>query len=188
MYLLGQCCGIIGTMITIVQPQFKKKEQISICCILVNTMSALNFALIGQTGSAVFLCLVAIVQAMVSIWHERRDTEISSLETILFFILYVGFGFYGMIASEGFVWAINGRNLLELLPIIGALMLMLSVFARGEQRTRLFLLLNGAAWAVYTASIGATAFFTAVAAMLSSIIALWKYRASSALRSGSSAR
>ena len=46
------------------------------------------------------------------------------METTLFFTLYVGFGFYGMITSEDFVWAINRHNLLELLPIIGALMLL----------------------------------------------------------------
>ncbi len=177
MYILGQICGVIGTIITILQPQFQKKEQILICSILVNLMSALNFALIGQTGSAVFLCLIAIVQSMVSMWHERRKTEVSSPETILFFLLYVGFGFYGMITSDGFVWTINRHNLLELLPIIGALMLMLSVFAKGEQKTRLFLFFNGASWAIYTAIIGATAFFTAVAAMVSSSIALWKFRA-----------
>ena len=176
MYLWGQICGIVGTIITIIQPQFKKKEQILICCILVNTMNALNFALIGQTGSAVFLCLVAIVQSISSIWHERQRTGISPLETALFFVLYVGFGFYGMIASEGFVWAINRHNLLELLPIIGALMLMLSVFAKGEQRTRLFLFFNGAAWCLYTAIVGAAVFFTTVASMISTAIAMWKYR------------
>ena len=141
-----------------------------------NAMNGLNFLLIGQAGSAVFLCLVAIVQSLVSMWHERRKTAVSSLETILFFVLYVGFGFYGMFSSEGFVWALNWHNLLELLPVVGALMLMLSVFTKDEQRTRVYLLLNGAAWAVYTAVIGATAFFAATAAMISTVVALWKYR------------
>ena len=177
MYILGQVCGIIGTIITIIQPQFRKKEQILLCCILVNGMSALNYALIGQTGSAVSLCAIAMVQAMISIVHERRHTEVYKWETILFFFLYMGAGFYGMITSNGFVWSINRHNLLELLPIIGALLLMLSVFAKGEQKTRGFLFLNGAVWAIYTAIIGATAFFTAVAAMVSSATAMWKYRA-----------
>ncbi len=179
MYFLGQLCGLIGTVITILQPQFQKKEQILVCGILVNTMSASNFALIGQTGSAVSLCLLSIVQSLVSIWHERRKTGVSVQETVLFLFLYLGFGFYGMISSDGFVWAINRHNLLELLPIVGALMLMLSVFAKGEQRTRWFLLLNGASWVVYTAIIGATTFFTSAASMLSTIIALWKHRADS---------
>ena len=176
MYILGQLCGIIATVITLIQPQFRRKEQILLCTMLNNAMNGLNFLLIGQAGSAVFLCLVAIVQSLVSMWHERRKTAVSSLETILFFVLYVGFGFWGMVSSEGFVWAINLHNLLELLPILGALMLMLSVFARGEQMTRVYLLLNGTAWAVYTAVIGATAFFSATASMISAAIALRKYR------------
>lgn len=176
MYILGQLCGIAATIITLVQPQFRRKEQILLCTTLNNAMNGLNFLLIGQAGSAVFLCLVAIVQSIVSMWHERRKTAVSPPETILFFVLYVGFGFYGMISSEGFVWALNRHNLLELLPIVGALMLMLSVFAKGEQRTRGYLLLNGAAWAVYTAVIGATAFFASTASMVSTAIALWKYR------------
>ena len=177
MYLLGQICGIIGTVITIIQPQFRSKVQILICCILVNTMNALNFALIGESGSAVYLCLIAIVQSMISILHERRGTAVSLFESVVFFFLYIGFGFFGMISAENFVWEVSGANILELLPIIGALMLMLSVFAEGEQRTRLFLLLNGASWMVYTAVIGAAVFFSCLASVISSIIALWKHRA-----------
>ena len=176
MYLLGQICGIIGTIVTILQPQFRKKVQILICCILVNAMNGLNFALIGQGGSSVFLCLVAILQSMVSIFHEKRETAVSSLESVVFFFLYIGLGFFGMVSAENFVWEISGANLLELLPIIGALMLMFSVFAKGEQRTRLFLLLNGACWVVYTAMIGAMAFFSCLASVISSVIALWKHR------------
>ena len=176
MYVLGQACGVVGTVITLLQPQFRRKEHILICTMLNNAMNGLNFLLIGQTGSAVFLCLVAIVQSMISMRHERQKTVVSYSETILFFLLYVGFGFYGMISTEGFVWAINMQNLIELLPIVGALMLMLSVFAKSEQRTRVFLLLNGASWAVYSAIIGATAFFSATASMISAAIALWKYR------------
>ena len=55
-------------------------------------------------------------------------------------------------------------------------MLMLSVFAKTEQKTRFFLFLNGSAWLVYTAVVGATAFFTCVAAMVSALIAMVKYR------------
>lgn len=175
MYLLGQLCGIVGTIITIAQPQFRHKEHILFCSVLTNSMSALNYGLIGQTGSAVFLCLIAIVQSIVAIWHERRKTMISTWESVLFFCLYVSFGFYGMISAEGFVWEISWKNVLELLPILGALMLMLSVFAKGEQKTRAFLLLNGASWMIYTAIIRATMFFACAASMLSSLSALWKY-------------
>ena len=128
--------------------------------------------------SSVFLCLVAVAQGIVAIHHERRNTDVTKAENVLFFLLYLGLGVYGMITSPDFQWAITWRNALELLPIFGALMLMLSVFAKGEQKTRLFLLFNGSAWLVYTAIIGATAFFTSVVAIVSAGIALIKYRKS----------
>lgn len=176
MYILGQICGIVGTVITVVQPQFEQRMQILFCTVVVNAMSALNYLFVGGAGSAVFLCLIAVVQGLVSLVHEHRRTDIAPWETVLFFFLYMGAGFFGLVTSEGFVWAINAHNLLELLPIVGALMLMLSVFAKTEQNTRLFLFLNGAVWAVYCAVIGATSFFTSLAAMGSSAIAMWKYR------------
>jgi hypothetical protein len=40
----------------------------------------------------------------------------------------------------------------------------------------LFLLFNGASWLVYTIIVGSTAFFTALIAIISSSIALIKYR------------
>ena len=62
MYDLGQFCGVVGTLITLVRPHMKQREQMLWCGIWVNAMSALNFVLIGHAGSAVFLCLIAIVQ------------------------------------------------------------------------------------------------------------------------------
>lgn len=177
MYYIGQICGLIGTGITVVQPQLRKKEQMLVCTMLVNGLSALNYLwVIGYLGSSVLLCLVAVVQAFVSYLHVRKETAITKLENLIFGLLYIGAGFYGMVTTPGFRWEISWANGLELLPIIGALMLMLSVFARSEQRTRLFLFCNGAVWLVYTAVIGATAFFTALIAMVSSGIAMWKYR------------
>ena len=176
MYLLGQACGLIGTAITIATPQFRTKCQILWCNASVNAINAVSFFLLGQTGSAVYLCLIAVVQSFVSMWHDRKQSAVTIWETILFFILYTGFGFYGMISSDGFVWAFTLHNLLELLPIIGAVMLMFSVFAKGEQKTRFFLLLNASSWLLYTAAIGSTVFFTSLAAIVSSIAAMWKYR------------
>ena len=176
MYVFGQICGLISTAITVLQPQCKRKTQILLCCIAANGLNALNFALIGETGSSVYLCLVAIVQSLFSIWHEKKGTGISKAETVVFFILYLGFGFYGMVSSPDFAWALNGDTLLQLLPIIGALMLMLSVFAKTEQKTRLFLLLNAASWAIYTAAIGSSVFFSSALSIISTSLALWKYR------------
>ena len=175
MYILGQALGLIGTAITIATPQLPTKRQILLCNALVNALNALNFSILGQRGAAVFLCLIAIVQSLVSIWHEKKQTAAFLWETVLFFFLYAGFGFYGMVSSADFVWAVTVDTLLQFLPILGALMLMFSVFAKGAQKTRVYLLLNSAAWLIYTAAIGSTVFFTSLASVVSTITALRKY-------------
>lgn len=175
-YIIGQAMGLASTVCTIILPFFKKKWQILALNIAVNLLLTLNFLLIGQFGSAMFLCLVAVVQSGISIVHNVKNTKVSLAETILFTIFYVGFGVFGILTAPGFVPEINFPNLLEILPIIGALMLMISVFAPDEQTTRKFLLANALIWTVYTAIVGSTAFFTDLVAAISTASALWKYR------------
>lgn len=175
MYLLGQIFGIVGAVTTIIQPQFHKKAQILLCGMFINTMSILNFILIGHIGSIVYLCAVSIVQSGIMVLHIKRDTQVSKLELILFTIIYVGMGIWGIITAEGFAWELSSQNLLEIIPIVGAMMFMLSVFARGEQRTRAFLMLNGISMMIYTGLVGATTFFGCTASTISSMIALWRY-------------
>ncbi|MBQ9148868.1 MAG: YgjV family protein [Oscillospiraceae bacterium] len=175
-YIIGQGLGLLSTVCTIILPFFKKKWQILSLNIAVNLLLTLNFLLIGQFGSAMFLCLVAVVQSIVSIFHSVKNTKVTLPETILFAVLYVGFGVFGILTAPGFVWALNFDNLLEILPIIGALMLMISVFAPDEQTTRKWLLANALTWTVYTAIVGSTAFFTDLVAAVSTASALYKYR------------
>ena len=81
-----------------------------------------------------------------------------------------------MFTAPGVVFGINKQNLIELMPIIGAVLMMLSVFARGEQTTRKFLLSNALVWMVYTAIVGSTVFFAQVGAVIADCVALYKYR------------
>ena len=175
-YYIGQALGLAATVCTIILPFFKKKWQILILNICVNLFIALNFVLIGQIGSAAFLCTVAIFQSIDSMIHDVKNTPITLVEKVLFLFLYLGFGFFGMITAPSFVPAINTANLLELMPIVGALMLMFSVFSKDEQTLRKFLLCNATIWTVYTAIVGSTAFFADFIAMCSTAVALFKYR------------
>ena len=175
-YIIGQILGIGSTVCTIILPFFKKKWQILAVNILVNLLISLNFILIGKIGSAAFLCMVAIVQSIVSMVHDNKGTPISLVEKMLFLVLYVGFGFFGIVTAPGFVCEINATNLLELMPIAGALMLMFSVFSKSEQTMRKFLLCNATIWTIYTAIVGSTAFFADFIAMCSTAAALIKYR------------
>ena len=137
---------------------------------------ALNFLLIGQIGSALFLYFVAIVQSVVSMGHTVKGTKVAAGEQMLFFVLYVGFGIFGIVTAPGFVMELSFENLLELLPIAGSAMLTFSIFARSEQTTRKFLLVNAAIWAVYTAIVGSTTFFAEFFAAVTTAVSLYNYR------------
>lgn len=175
-YILGQIFGLLSTVCTVILPFFKKKGQILVLNIGINLLVAGNMVLIGQIGSAIFLCLVAVVQSIVSMVHDTKGTPVSLAEKILFLVLYVGFGFFGIMTAPGFVPQLSWDNALELLPILGALMLFFSVFSKDEQTLRKFLLANAMTWTVYTAIIGSTVFFTDLASAISTIAALYKYR------------
>ena len=175
-YLIGQFLGILSTVCTIILPFLKKKWQLLTANIAVNLLICLNMLLIGQFGSAAFLCLVAVVQSIVSIGHSTKGTKVSTAEAILFTVLYVSAGAIGIITAPGFVWEVNIPNLIELMPIVGALLLMISVFSPDEQTTRKWLLGNAVIWTVYTAIVGSTAFFTDLVCMISTTSALIKYR------------
>lgn len=175
-YIMGQLIGIIATIIIVAIPVFRKKWQMLAATLAGNFLMALNFILIGQIGSAIWLYFVAITQTVVSMHHTAKGTDARSWEQLLFCGLYVGLGIFGIVTAPDFVPEINAANLLEVLPIIGSAMLTFSIFARGEQTTRIFLLINTTIWSVYTAIVGSTGFFAEVITTIATAWALWKYR------------
>ena len=89
----------------------------------------------------------------------------------------------GIIISREFNERVRKKSFIIttlLMPILMLAMMvaptLILLFAKGEQKTRFFLLLNGTAWLAYTAAVRATAFFTCVAAIVSALIAMVKYR------------
>ena len=175
-YLIGQIFGVLSTVCTIILPFFRKRWQILTLNIAVNVLVASNMLLIGQFGSAAFLCMVAVVQSILSMLHDKKGTPIPLWEKLMFLVLYVGLGIVGIVTSPNFVLELNWANALELLPILGALMLMFSVFSKEEQTMRKFLLANALIWTTYTGIVGSTVFFTDLAATISTATALFKYR------------
>lgn len=178
MYLLGQAIGIIATISSVLMPVFKKKTHMLFNTIAVNVLMALNFILIGQIGSAACLCGVAVVQSFVSLYHVKKETEIRFAEKITFLILYVVLGFVGIFTAPGFVMEISYRNLLELLPIAGAIMSMIFVFVKEEQKARCFLLATAIIWSVYTALVGSSTFFAQIFTVITTCASMYKYRKS----------
>ena len=175
-YWLGQFCGILATVGCIIVPFFRYKWQMLADVVATNLLMALNFILIGQIGSAAFLCGVATVQGVISLVHNQQKEDAGKVEIGVFFLLYLVLGFYGLVAGPGYVPGINGRNLLELLPICGALFNMVFILVREPKTARRVLLLINVIWAVYSAIVGAAAFFAEVVTMMTTLYAMYRYR------------
>lgn len=175
-YWIGQSFGVLSTVTNISQPLFRKKWQMLVANMAVNVFLLLNLFFLGRIGSGVFLFLVAIVQSAVNLIHTLRETPPGKWEYALFFCLYVGLGFYGLVTAPGFVPGINAKNLLELLPILGAIFSMLFSGTRSEQKARIYLLLCSSLWAVYHGIILSASFFGSFFGVVTCLIALLRNR------------
>lgn len=175
-YYIGQALGLVATLCCFIGPFWKKKWQMLLNTIAANLLVALNFLLIGKIGSALVLNLVAIVQSMIMLVHTVKETKVTTIEKVIFLILYVVLGFVGMITAPGFVPGISVDNLLELMPIVGAVLLMTGVFIRDEQISRKFALANALVYTVYDGIVGTTAIFAQLISVATTSAALYKYR------------
>ncbi len=163
-YYIGQILGIVVTVGAILTLQMKNKNQMLIVSAIVNVLAALNILLLDKFSSGVIINLVAVLQIIVSLWHEKKNTEVSLAEKIIFLILYVAGG------------ALGFEKPIDILSIIAAVLYMLAMFQKKEQHIRLFLLGNMATWTVYHTVLGSTAVFAQLAGIISSLIALYRYR------------
>ena len=175
-YYIGQFFGLLTPICSIVTPFFKKKWQLLVANITINLLVILNLVLIGQFGSGSYLCMVAIVQSVIALFRTNKEQKPSVTETVIFTVAYVFFGFFGIVTAPGFIFAVNYKNALELLPIMGALAQMISVFVPDEQSTRKWLLCNAAVWLIYSAAVGSSVVFNDLLAVITTSSALYKYR------------
>ena len=171
-YWIGQAFGILATVSGIVIPVFNKKWQMLIMSITTNILCMLNLIFIDQVGSGIFLFAAASVQALVNIIHSRRDTEPKLWENILFLIIYLAVGFYGLITKEGYVAGINAQNLLEMMPIVAVVLNMLFVSSSREKTARIFFISCNVVWTAYYIIILSTSGFGSGFAVISGLIAL----------------
>ena len=164
LYYLGQAFGLVATILCFIMPLFKKKWQILFVNGFVNVFFALNLLLIDQIGTGIIMNCVAIAQTVVSFWHLKKNTTVTKLENIIFFLLYVGLG------SLGF------SGPLDILPIIAAVFNMLAIFQPDEQKTRVLIFLNASTYFSYYCALGATSMFAELLAAVTAVIGLIKYR------------
>lgn len=177
LYWLAQAMGILITVLCVIQPLFKKKWQMLIVTASINLFGAFNNLILVGLGSAVILCLVAVVQTVFNYFHTVREEQVPLWEKTVFTVLYLGCGIVGFLNATSFkIFADILLTLRELLPIMGALFLMISVFAKNAQNMRKFSLVSAVIWLIYYACILSTTAFAEIFAIATTCFALYRYR------------
>lgn len=175
-YWIGQTFGIIATVVGLLIPLFQKKWQMLIANFLNNLLLALNLVFLDEVGSGIFLFAVAMIQAVVNFIHCIRKTTGRPLENFLFLCLYLGLGFYGLFTAPGFVPAVNGKNLLELLPILGAVCSMLFISEKDENLSRWYYMACSFVWFVYYIIIGSSSLLGSLLSLITGTAAIVRSR------------
>lgn len=163
-YILGQIVGIFVTITVIIIQQLKKRTQILWASVCVNVLGALNVLLLDGFGAGVTVNFVAIMQLLIALWHEKKNTNETVIEKVIFLILYVGVGI------------ISYQSELDILAILAAVFYMVAMLQKKEQRIRLFLLANMSSWTIYHGILRSTGIFAQLAGIASALIALYRYK------------
>ena len=170
-YILAQAFGILATLCCFAMPLFKRKWQMLLVNVASNLFFILNLLLLGANEGCLFLNstamivnLVSLVQVLLSYRHVQKETPVTKAENIIFLFLYVGMGFIGF------------HRALDLLPIVASVFNMLAVFQKDEQKTRYLVLFNASIFCTYYIIIGSTSLLAELMAVITTVIALIKYR------------
>ena len=174
LYLIAQAFGIFATLCCFAMPLFKKKWQMLLVNVAGNLFFILNLLLLGAhsgdwlgNATAMIVNLVSLVQVLISYRHVQRGTPVTKAENLVFLALYVGMGFIGF------------NRVLDFLPIIASVFNMLAVFQKDEQKTRYLVLCNASIFCTYYIIIGSTSLLAELMAVITTVIALIKYRKNS---------
>jgi len=170
-YYIAQALGIVATVCCFIMPLFKKKWQMLLINAGGNLFFILNLLLLGLSqgnllanATAMIVNMVSLVQVFISYWHVQKDKPVTMIENIIFLVLYVGLGFVGF------------HRALDLLPIIASVFNMLAAFQRDEQKTRYLVLCNASIFCAYYIIIGSTSLLAELLAVITTVIALIRYR------------
>lgn len=171
LYFVAQAFGIFATLSCFAMPLFKKKWQMLLVNVAGNLFFILNLLLLGAhsgdwlgNATAMIVNLVSLVQVLISYRHVQKGTPVTKTENLIFLALYVGMGFIGF------------NRALDFLPIIASVFNMLAVFQKDEQKTRYLVLCNASIFCAYYIILGSTSLLAELMAVITTVIALIKYR------------
>ena len=169
--LIADLLGYAVTVLCLLSPQMKRKWQILMIAVFANTLSGVNFLLLGQV-SAVGVSVAAVAQALLGMRRSKDTNGATPLPEVL--------GFGALYVLGGLLPFIIGRTMsqfgaLDAMPIFGALLLCASMAQTKEQHMRLFALANSVVFVIYDIIIHSTQVYAQIITIVSIVVALIRF-------------
>ena len=172
MELIGQICGVIIIVLSMISTQFPKRWQILLVFAAMNLLSVFNQLFVGAGYASALGCGVAAIHCPINSYKAKRALPTSILENILWSILYFaawGAGVYISVRLGTASW-------LDVFPLLGTITFLFSVFLPKERDVRIFTFANSLVYCIYNIINLNVAAVSQVLAMISVVIALIRYR------------
>lgn len=135
-FILSQCIGFIGTLISLYIVQLKKINHILIGEVAANLIIGLNYFLLGGF-SGVGVNLVATVQTVISYVFSSKNKTFPTWCTVVFMMIYT------------VCFVLTYKSPVDIFSYICALLFALAIIQEKSSRYRIFMLANTLIWLIY---------------------------------------
>lgn len=141
-YLLSQILGFIVFLFVFASMQTKDMKRVLLCQIGCNGLGMLSYVLLGGfSGCGIYL--VATIQSVLFFFIRKNGKE----EPRWLYPLIIGAYIGCSVATF--------HGLLDLVPMVAAVLCAVSLIQKKSKNYRMIMLLNGTVWAIYDVCIGA---------------------------------
>ena len=164
MYVLANIIGVFAIITWTLSIQNKERKNILIFQILANVFYSIQYFLLNAF-TAGMTNLLSIFRCLIFYFEEKRKGKISNVSFLFFALLII---LIGIITYE---------RILSLIPIIGGLLYMYSIWQNNLNLTRYLFIITGILLAYYNFKIGAIVlFFGNILDIVSGIISVIRFR------------
>lgn len=156
-FYIAQIFGIIGIIFSVLSMQMKDKKNIMIMLLCLNLASALNFVFL-DSWSGSLVCFFAVLETFITYLFDSKNKKLP-LYIITFYIvvnIILGIKTYA--------------GLIDILPIVCALLYCASVCSKKESNIRKIMFANQSIWLIYDLIVKAYLFSVSNILTLISII------------------
>lgn len=162
-FVIAQVFGFLGIIASVLSMQFKNRKHILIALFLLNLFCSLNFLFLNNLTSAC-ICFFACIEMLINYSFEKKNKEVPKIVIGIYIIINIILGMFTF------------KGILDVLPIICAILYCGTILTKKEFNIRRLMLCNQILWLIFDFIIGAYAACINAGLTIGSIlIAMYRY-------------